>query len=143
MLIQYELLLTLYELRVAKFAVKTERRHAQWHFTQVNILSFRRLKCLKYHFQNNQKRSKSRPAVKLIFMRETYKESIKICLCTALVSKVGVHSFDRVRWPPRKPIVHFSQLLHELKVLKNSYAKMINLTSSNMYIITLHHSSRF
>lgn len=36
---------------------------------------------LKYHFHNNQKRSKSRPAVKLIFMREMYRGNTKICLC--------------------------------------------------------------
>ena len=36
---------------------------------------------LKYHFHNNQKRSKSRPAVKLIFMKEMYRGNTKICLC--------------------------------------------------------------
>ena len=51
----------------------------------------------------------------------------------ALASKVGVHPFDRVRWLPRKPIAHFSQLSLELQVLQNSCPKMVNLSSSNLY----------
>ena len=54
-------------------------------------------------------------------------KSVFVCLWSALASKVGVHSFDRVRWPPRKPLVHFSHFHLKRQILKNPCAQMINL----------------
>ena len=74
-------------------------------------------------------------------MTETYRENTKICLCfminktSALATKIGVHPFNRVRLPPRKPKVHVSQLLLQT----TSFAKFMCLVGK-AYFIKYRHS---